>query len=244
MSQPSNTAKSLADVCPWTLPDTMRITGHLGWEQDARPDKFRRHLLETENGEVAFHSDGWVSADRRQSMRYCRLQTRKVDAAVITIYPTASPHALPVFVAEWVVVAHVFHLALIDVAEIGQRSSLHSNLSQVFPAIGGHAAQLLGSAVDESDWFKSIRSPWALHTSSTVEQEPAIRAIFLQYLTLANSEFFLNSRLAANVGSDHDLVTQYKNFVMINTPGRKWISKLVGPEFTDEFMSKWHYGPA
>ena len=71
MNQPSSTAKSLADVCPWTLPDTMQITGHLGWEQDARPDKFRRHLLETENGKVAFHSDGWVSADRKQSMRYC-----------------------------------------------------------------------------------------------------------------------------------------------------------------------------
>jgi hypothetical protein len=184
-----------------------------------------------------------VEHSRKLNIKYSRTQSVVTDIAAIMFYPTASPEFLPIFATEWVVIAKKCHALILDVETASPQPTLFSALENAFASLGEKWRAITPENRDRPAWFNDIAAPWAVYGTAPVEALPNVRAAFKSYLSTAMQDFYLPKLSQARSGPDHPAVTHYTQHHLENFPGRPLLCAKIGAPWTDEFLSKWHFGP-
>lgn len=230
----------MMNVTGWTLTDATGALARFGLARERRPGRFRR----AESPPVVVEADGWVAREPKLCVRFARVRGPHIDIATVMAYPTASPAALPIFAAEWVVVGQRCHALILDVETAGDQPGLAADLAKVFAPLGEKWQRRFPANPDAPDWFREIAEPWALFSACGVEEMGEVRAAFNEYLDAAVTHFYGPRWDTAGAGPDHAAVTAYKEHHYESSPGRKVMTPRFGAEFTEELLRDWHFGPA
>ncbi len=245
----------LLSAVGWTLGDALEALGPLDLLVEERPAEFATQDAGAGARRVLVAGAGWVSADRRLSVRYARVQTASADVATVMVYPVSAPCAWPVFAAEWVVVGPRCHVAVLDVEAVDQDPRLLGELSAPFGELARRWRDRLPAGPESPAWFEAIRAPWALNTSLAVTELVVLRAACREYLRAYMAFLMDPGRRAVAVGSgtasgldsarepEHAAVLRYKRHHLEHFPGRPLLATKVGEAWTEEFLARWHFGP-
>lgn len=231
----------MLDVVGWTLSDSWPWLHSLGLCEENRSADFRSKEAAT----MRLTSAGWIEQQRKLNIKYARVQSQKVDIATLMIYPTASPELLPVFAVDWVVVGERCHIAVLDVQLAGEQPRLQQDLAEVFQPLGSRwQGEFSQKPVQVQSWFESLATPWAIVMACPIESLPQLRQAFGEYLQASVQQFYHPRLIQASGGPDAAEVAEYKRYHFAHFPGRKMMDNAFGTEYTQEFLTRWHFGPA
>jgi hypothetical protein len=236
-----NVVGSLRDIVGWTLTDAESLMRPLDLVEEVRPPQFTHAIAQQRGATYLLQSGGWIDRPRTLNAKWCRLQSPKVDVAMLMIYPTGSPDLLPVFGAEWVVVGERVMVAVMDVHPIGNQPTLESDLETAFHLIGQRHHRLLPPADDPPDWFRAIAKPWAVFTHGPMDILGPLADAFREYLTAAIEGWYLPRQWESS-GTDSAAVSDYKRMQYDHSPGREMLRATFGGDYTEAFLG-WHCGP-
>jgi len=232
----------LHDVVGWTLHDAEGILQTLQLRPETRPDDFAQKSIEIRGNQHQLRSAGWTDERGTLNGKYCRMQSTKVDVAIMMIYPTTRPDLLPVFGAEWVVVGDRCHLAVLDVHPAGNHPELDRELTEVFGTIGERWQKEMPTVPDSPEWFREIAKPWAIFSRCTVDRVKVLREAYREYLQAAVDMFFQPRQPDCVGGADAESVVRYKRRQFDHSPGRDILRTTFGAEYAEAFL-RWHCGP-
>jgi|GEM_PF-946554 len=237
----------MLDLVGWTRTDALNFLGPLGWLPEDRPTRFRRMELGGSGAEsgrpLVIESEGWVEVGGRLNLKYARVRSALLDIATIMCYPTASPELLPIFAAEWVVVARKCHALILDVETVTADSPLRARMEPIYKPLARPYQEAIPENRERPEWFNQIATPWAIYGAAELEILPVVRAAFRAYLDQTIERFYKPALPAASSGGDHPDVVRYKHHHAINSPGYPLFRAKMGEELAREFLFNWHFGP-
>lgn len=229
----------MLDVVGWTFDDAWPQLNKIYWEAEQRPEEFCAQQSST----MRLQSSGWVEREGKLNAKYARVQSHKVDIATLMIYPTASPDLLPVFAVDWVVVGSRCQIGVLDVQMAGEQTSLKQELASRFqPLAGRWQSEFCEKPTHVQAWFDSLATPWALVVACSNDSLPKLRQAFGEYLRAAIADVYLPRLPAAQGGWDAEEVAEYKCYHYAHFPGRKMMDNAFGADFTERFLTDWHFG--
>jgi len=233
---------ALHDTVGWTLHEAEEILRPLDLRPETRPDDFARKTLEIRGNQHQMQSLGWTDGRGMLNGKYCRLQSKKVDIAILMIYPTSRPDLIPVFVAEWVVVGGQCRIAVLDVHPAGNDPVLERELAGVFGTIGERWQRQLPTAPDSPEWFRKIAKPWAIFSDCTIDRVGVLREAYREYLHTVVNLFYRPRQSLCEGGAEAESVVRYKRHGFEHTPGRAILRTTFGVEYAEGLL-RWHFGP-
>jgi len=233
---------NLRDIVGWTFHDAEEILQPLQLRPEAVPNDFVQKTFEIHGNPYQLRSAGWTDERGTLNVKYCRMQSRKVDIAMLMVYPTTRPDLLPVFGAEWVVVGDRCSMAGVDVHPAGHHPGLDRELTEVFGTIGARWQAELPTAPDSPEWFREIAKPWAIFSSCTVNRVEVLREAYREYLRASVDLFFRPRQPDCEGGADAESVVRYKQNQFDHSPGRGILRTTFGAEYAEAFL-RWYYGP-
>ena len=217
------------------------ILNPLGLQCEYRPPELAYSLVEQGHAPALLQSGGFVDRYESIHVKWMRLQTHKLDLALVMIYPTARPDVIPTFAAEWVVIGEKVPVVVLDVYPLQKHSPLPEELAPVYAPLGVRYQSSLPTHNPLPDPFARWAQPWALFSQCGVERLALLAAAFRDYLRAAVEGWYL-PRQSQCGGKQAAAVDDYKRQRYENSEGRKLLEVLFGKSFTDEFL-RWHCGP-
>jgi hypothetical protein len=233
--------QDLYDVVGWTLSATQQILSPLGLQNEYRPPTFAHASTQKGESPVLLQSGGFIDRYESIHVKWMRLQTRKLDLALVMIYPTARPELIPLFAAEWVVIGDKIPVVVLDVYPLQSEGPLQQELSTVYTPLGVRYQSCLPKKQPLPECFAQLAQPWALFSECTIEQLPLLASAFRDYLTAALEGWYLPRQHRCG-GKQAAAVHEYKRRRYIDSEGRKLLEIIFGKVFTEEFL-RWHCGP-
>ena len=232
----------LHDVVGWTLVEAEELLKPLRLIPENRPEELVRKNIEIRGNPYQLRSAGWTDERGTLNVKYCRMQSGKLDIAMLMVYPTTRPDLLPVFVAEWVVVGDRCRVAVLDVHTAGKQPNLDRELAEAFDPIGERRQKQLPTDTDCPEWFRELSKPWAIFSSCTIDRAGALHEAFREYLQASVDLYFLPRQSLCEGGPEADSVVKYKHYGFAHTPGRAILHTTFGAEYAEAFL-RWHFGP-
>jgi len=227
----------MRDKLTWVWHDSQELLEPWNLQQELRHDKYR-----TANTLFfCLESTGWQAATGKLCVRYARVCSAKVDIATLMIYPTASANYLPIFASEWLIVGSCCQRVILDIEPATVELSRLLRLNRTFVRLGERWHQHLPTALPLSEWFQKYAQLWAIHSSCEMQKLALVRQAFREYLKSYIN--YVNKFLSRCVaGTDAPEVMEYKLHHARNFPGYSFLCRVMGEEWTNEYLYKQHFG--
>ena len=205
----------------WMLVDTLKATTPVfNWVPEIRKEAFKSKKLGSGAKQITVSSNGWISNSNSANLRFARFTSTVIDVATIMIYPTSSPDLLPVFAAEFVVIANKIHVVVLDVKflENATKSDLLTQISKKWLSYFPYKKEI-------PEWFLEIMSENSIFSATSIAELPNVQLMFNEYLNVVLSEYYQKFNEISKSGLDHELVATYKKHHAENSPAHRILSK-------------------
>lgn len=221
----------------WILPDAQELQEAWGFEAEPRAPAFQQ----ADTMYFRLKSAGWRAAGGKLCVRYSRVCSPKVDIASLMIYPTVSADRLPILATEWLIVGNQCQRVVMDVEPAAVHLPVAARLGSTFGPLGDKWQRHLPTDPNLSDWFRQYCQTWAIHSSCDLESLPLLRQAFKEYIHAYKN--FVNIHLPECLsGPDSKEVEAYKHHHASHFPGHTFLSRVLGEEWTTQFLYEEHFG--
>ena len=220
----------------WMLVDTLKATTPLfNWVPEIREEVFKSKKLGSGAKQITVTSNGWISDSKTANLRFARFTSKVIDVATIMIYPTSSPDLLPIFAAEFVIIANKFHVVVMDVTFLENRIK-----SDLLTIVSNKWINYFPYKKEIPDWFLEIMTENSIFSATNIAELPKIQLMFNEYLDVVLSEYYQKFNKISKSGLDHILVAAYKKHHAENSPAHKIVSQ-DNSEWLNEFLYHNHF---
>jgi phycoerythrobilin:ferredoxin oxidoreductase len=206
-----------------------------GFESKTLPEAFRER-----SGNVGVELRSfWLAHPLGTQMKCAHLHGPRSEILNLMIYPNQA-ETVPIFAVEYIVFVTKPFVAVVDLQPAaGVDSPLTSAVVSALKTPWTELSAKLSSGGDLPDWAHSHFTPTAIYTRPQAAEEMiTLEEAFSTYLGIWLRDFFPNEQ-ATPVGQND--VAAYQHHHVENTPGRTYLSKTFGAEWTENYLRNFMY---
>lgn len=164
----------------------------------------------------------------------------KVEIMNLMIFPKQSSKA-PIFASEIIHFGSKVHVAVIDHQTPDGAGLLWPQIGELLKPYHTLHASKLSSGGELPEWARHHFTPWCIYTRPTKASETTeVCSAFCTYLDLWLKQWLPQ---LDSLDENLSLMNDYLHHHVVNTPGRIFLSKAFGADWTERYLNEFMYAP-